>query len=198
MHYKPILSLRILGNAKLSDYATTLRNAPYLKASARSNEPSFGKLGSFLAIIGIIRFTSQGGGFRAAKTLVAERSVRRRNFVASARIRCARTYAGATGRARPVPRLQFHQAIDEKINGYLVFVEWGWGGYGAFLDLCEIQVDRGDGKGFGLLAFESTPGYTDTTPFPAAPVKWTYRSIYRVDDAQVSVWSNPVSVTVTG
>jgi hypothetical protein len=27
-----------------------------------------------------------------------------------------------------------------------------------------------------------TPGYIDTTPFPATPIKWTDRAIYRVDD----------------
>ena len=32
----------------------------------------------------------------------------------------------------------------------------------------------------------------------ATPVKWTYCGIYRVGDAQVGVWSNPVSVTVGG
>jgi hypothetical protein len=43
---------------------------------------------------------------------------------------------------------------------------------------------------------DTTPGYTDTQPFPAASVKWTYKAIYRLDDAQVGVWSQPVSVTV--
>ena len=66
------------------------------------------------------------------------------------------------------------------------------------LDLLEIQVDRGDGKGFTLLTYDTTPGYNDTAPLPAAPVKWTYKAIYRVGDAQVGVWSNPVSITVGG
>ncbi len=88
--------------------------------------------------------------------------------------------------------------IGATLNGNHVDVDWGWGGYGAYLDLCELQVDRGDGKGYGLLAFDSTPGYSDTAPFPAAPVKWTYRAIYRVGDTQVGVWSNPVSITVPG
>ena len=66
----------------------------------------------------------------------------------------------------------------------------------AWLDLCELQVDRGDGKGFIPLAFDTTPGYTDTAPFPATPVKWTYRAIYRVGDTQVGIWSAPVSITV--
>ena len=43
---------------------------------------------------------------------------------------------------------------------------------------------------------EPAAGYTDTQPFPAAPVKWTYRAIYRVSDAQVGVWSQTVNVTV--
>jgi hypothetical protein len=74
-----------------------------------------------------------------------------------------------------------------------VNVGWGWGGYAAFLDICEIEVDRTDGKGFVLLTFDTTPNYTDTTPFPATPTKWTYRAIYRVGQ-----WSKPVSVTVGG
>src|SRR5665213_951766 len=86
--------------------------------------------------------------------------------------------------------------IDAVISGNHVNVKWGWGGNSAYLDICEIQVDRGDGKGFVLLAFDTTPGYTDTQPFPAAPVTWTYRAIYRVDDDRTGQWSLPVSVTV--
>lgn len=86
--------------------------------------------------------------------------------------------------------------IDVTLNGNHVDVAWGWGGYGAYLDLCEIQVDRGDGKGFNLLAIDSTPGYADTAPLPATPVKWTYKAIYRLGDVQVGLWSKPVSVTV--
>lgn len=89
-------------------------------------------------------------------------------------------------------------AIDAAISGNHVNVKWGWGGNVAYLDLCEIQVDRGDGKGFGLLTYDTTPGYNDTQPFPATPTKWTYKAIYRVDDAQVGLWSNPVTITVGG
>jgi hypothetical protein len=87
-------------------------------------------------------------------------------------------------------------AISAVISGNQVNVKWGWGGNSAYLDICELQVDRGDGKGFGLLAYDTTPGYTDTQPFPTAPATWTYRAIYRVDDSQVGVWSQPASVTV--
>ena len=57
-------------------------------------------------------------------------------------------------------------------------------------------MDRGDGKGFVPLAFDTTPGYVDTQPFPATPTKWTYKAIYRVNDAQTGQWSNPVTITV--
>jgi hypothetical protein len=77
-----------------------------------------------------------------------------------------------------------------------VFVKWSWGGNSAYLDSCEIQVDRGDGKGFVFLTIDTTPGYTDTTPLPATLAKWTYRAIYRVGDNQVGVWSAPASITV--
>jgi hypothetical protein len=85
-------------------------------------------------------------------------------------------------------------AISAVISGGTVNVKWGWQGNVAYLDICEIQVDRG--SGFALLTFDTTPGYTDTQPFPAAPAKWTYKAIYRVNDAQVGLWSNPVTITV--
>ena len=89
-------------------------------------------------------------------------------------------------------------AIRATLNGTHVAIGWGWGGYVTYLDACEIQVDRNDGKGFVLLTIDTTPGYTDTAPLPATPGRWTYKAIYRVGDAQVGLWSNPVSLTVQG
>ena len=86
--------------------------------------------------------------------------------------------------------------LDATINGGRVDVGWGWQGNVAFLDQCEIQVDRADGKGFVMLTYDTTPNYTDTMPLPTTPTKWTYKAIYRVADAQVGLWSNPVSVIV--
>jgi len=106
---------------------------------------------------------------------------------------------GIEGSEQTPPDLTTIQpVIDAYINGANVFVDWSWGGYVNYLDMCEIQVDRGDGKGFVALAFDTTPGYTDPTPIPAAPVKWTYRAIYRVNDAQVGLWSKLVSLIVGG
>ena len=84
------------------------------------------------------------------------------------------------------------------LEGNAVKVGWNWGGYGEFLDQCEIQVDRGTGSGFGTFATDTTPGCTDTHPFPATLTRWKYRAIYRVGDAQVGVWSAVVDVAVGG
>jgi hypothetical protein len=64
--------------------------------------------------------------------------------------------------------------------------------------LLEIQVDRGDGKGWVFLTYDTTPNYTDTLPLPATPTKWKYRAIYRVGDAQVGIWSSTQEITVGG
>jgi hypothetical protein len=59
-------------------------------------------------------------------------------------------------------------------------------------------VDRSDSKGFVMLTFDTTPNYTDTTPFPATPTKWTYRAIYRVGDSRVGQWSELGSRDIDG
>ena len=77
-----------------------------------------------------------------------------------------------------------------------VFLDWGWDGNAAFLDMIEFQVDRG--TGFVFLANDTTPGYTDTAPQPSVLTKWKYRAIFRVGDQQVGQWSNDMSITVGG
>ena len=84
------------------------------------------------------------------------------------------------------------------INAYQVLIKWGWGKHRAFLDSCEIQVDRNDSHGWVFLTIDTTPNYTDTQPFPATPTKWSYRAIFRVDDHQTGVWCSPVSIVVGG
>jgi hypothetical protein len=79
-----------------------------------------------------------------------------------------------------------------------ITVGWGWQGKRAFLDMIEIEVDRGDGKGWRFLANDTTPGYVDTEPVPASPVKWQYRAIYRVDDIRMGQWSAEAVVVVGG
>jgi hypothetical protein len=104
---------------------------------------------------------------------------------------------GIVGSEQPGPDWTSLQPVfPVSIIGGQVNIKWNWGGYSDFLDACEIQVDRGDGKGFVLLTVDTTPGYTDTQPFPAAKTVWTYRAIYQVDDARVGVWSQSVSIAV--
>jgi len=113
---------------------------------------------------------------------------------------CSDTNAGIlgiVGSDQPGPDFTTLQpVISVSIVGGQVVVKWNFGGYSAFLDSCEIQVDRGDGKGFGLLTIDTTPGYTDTQPFPATKTVWTYRAIYQLNDARVGVWSQSVSIAV--
>ena len=104
---------------------------------------------------------------------------------------------GIEGAAQGGPDLTTLQAIlTLALSGNAVAVGWGWQGFGKFLDMLEIQVDRG--AGWVFLTYDSTPNYTDTAPQPAAPAKWKYRAIYRVGDAQVGVWSNTVEIMVGG
>lgn len=79
-----------------------------------------------------------------------------------------------------------------------VTVGWTWGGYAAFLDMIEIHVDRGDGKGWVFLATDTTPGYTDSFPQPSVLTKWKYRAIFHLGDQQVGLWSDEKSITVGG
>jgi hypothetical protein len=107
------------------------------------------------------------------------------------------TNLGIIGTTQTGPDLTTVQpVIAASLSGNQVNVKWGWGGNSAFLDSCEIQVDRADGKGYVLLTIDTTPGYTDTQPFPTAKTVWTYRAIYQVNDARVGVWSQSVSVAV--
>lgn len=85
-----------------------------------------------------------------------------------------------------------------KTMGGEVKVEWRWQGQRDFLDMIELQVDRGTGAGWVMLAYDTTPGYTDTAPFPATPAKWKYRAIYRKGDARVGQWSGEEAITVGG
>jgi len=104
---------------------------------------------------------------------------------------------GIEGPQQTPPDLSTIQPVlATTISGNQVYVDWGWQGYSIYLDQCELQVDRGDGKGFILLAYDTTPGYTDTQPFPTPPAKWTYRAIYCVADSQVGQWSLSVNIVV--
>ena len=60
----------------------------------------------------------------------------------------------------PVPKLE--------LSGGGVMIRWGWQRYSQFLDTCELQVDRGAGAGWQVLAFDTTPNYLDTQPPPHA------------------------------
>ena len=62
----------------------------------------------------------------------------------------------------------------------------------------EIWVDRTDGSNFVLLAINTEPNTTDTTPLPPAgsSAVWKYKAIYRLHDEPVGQWSDVISVAV--
>jgi hypothetical protein len=102
---------------------------------------------------------------------------------------------GTVGTVITTPDLATIQPeFTAELTGGKVFLDWGWDGNGAFLDLIQLQVDRG--SGWVDLAYDTTPGYTDSHPHPATPTKWKYRGIYRVGDEQVGVWGPEVGVIV--
>jgi len=106
---------------------------------------------------------------------------------------------GIVGSAAIGPDLTTVQpVISATISGSEVAIKWGWQGNSAFLDACEIVVDRNDGKGYVPLTIDTTPNYNDTTPFPAAKTVWSYKAIYRLDDKHVGLWSQVVTVPVGG
>lgn len=86
--------------------------------------------------------------------------------------------------------------ITVTVVGDHVEISWDWQGHRAFLDLCELDVDRGDGRGFVPLVHSVKTRYTDKTPFPVQPVRWQYRAVYRVGDAQFGNYSSVVGITV--
>jgi len=104
---------------------------------------------------------------------------------------------GIDGNNQPAPDWTTLQPVFTlTIVGGQVVIKWNFGGYSAYLDAIELQVDRNDGKGFVMLVMDTTPGYTDTQPFPATKTVWTYRGIYQLNDARVGVWSQSVSIAV--
>lgn len=106
---------------------------------------------------------------------------------------------GIVGSSVSTPDLATVQpVITVTLNGVVIEIGWTWGGDSAFLDMCEIQVDRGTGQGWVLLSFDTTPGYTDSATHPATLTKWKYRAIYHADDQRVGLWSAEVAITVGG
>jgi hypothetical protein len=57
-----------------------------------------------------------------------------------------------------------------------------------------------DQKEVSKAQYDTYPNYTDTSNLPAAGTSavWRYKAIYRYGDAQAGLWSDVVSITVTG
>ena len=88
--------------------------------------------------------------------------------------------------------------LKANVSGDRVRLKWGWQGMRVWLSSCEVHVDRGGGAGFALLTIGTRPGSVDKHPFPATRTVWSYKAIYRANDAEVGRWSPTVSVAVGG
>jgi len=86
--------------------------------------------------------------------------------------------------------------LDVELDAGQVDISWLKQG----MDGLELWVDRGDGKGFGFLAIDTIPNYTDTAAMPAAgqSALWKYKGIYLQADQRVGQWSDIVSIPVAG
>jgi hypothetical protein len=141
-----------------------------------------------------------------AAPLPVSPGIERRFRAIVAQIKASPGYSEAIGKAlgivretpAPLDLTLVKPSLSVKRDGEDVRIKWNWPSNRTKLQMCEIHVDRNDGKGFTLLIFDTTPNYIDTHEQPAQPVIWTYKAIYRSRDRQVGIWSDPVSITVGG
>jgi hypothetical protein len=63
-----------------------------------------------------------------------------------------------------------------------------------------IVIEKDSGAGYVMLDKDFQPDFTDATLLPAAgqSALWKYRASYLIKDNKVGVWSDEVSITVTG
>jgi hypothetical protein len=120
-----------------------------------------------------------------------------------ARIKPAPGYTDAIGQALQI--IGADQTVDvnslkpvltAELDAGQVIVGWTKQG----MDGIEIQVDRGDGKGFIFLAIDTIVPYSDSQAMPAAgqSALWKYKAIYIQADQRVGQWSDVVSLPVAG
>ena len=140
--------------------------------------------------------------FPVAPALVAPGIIGRATALV-ARIKVAPGYTNSIGQAlqligadNPVDPTTLKPVLNVELDAGQVCISWLKQG----MDGLEIQVDRGDGKGFVFLAIDTIPNYTDTAPMPAAgqSALWKYKAIYIQADQRVGQWSDVVSIPVAG
>jgi hypothetical protein len=118
-----------------------------------------------------------------------------------ARIKVAPGYTDSIGQALliigaevTVDLNSLKPVITAEMNAGVVVIGWTK----QSMDGLEVWVDRG--TGFGFLAIDTVPDYTDTQPLPTAgqSAVWKYKAIYRQGDDRVGQWSDVVSLPVAG
>ena len=113
------------------------------------------------------------------------------------RIKNSTTYTDAIGKDLGIIGAQqtFDPALMKPVlklamMGGQVEVQW----IKSEADALRIETDKG--TGWQLLAIDTVPHYTDTTPI-TAPAVWRYRAMYQIADELVGQWSDVSSITVS-
>ena len=113
------------------------------------------------------------------------------------RIKNSTTYTDAIGKDLGIIGAQqtFDPALMKPVlklamMGGQVEVQW----IKSEADALRIETDKGNG--WQLLAIDTVPHYTDTTPI-TAPAVWRYRAMYQIADELVGQWSDVSSITVS-
>ena len=113
------------------------------------------------------------------------------------RIKNSTTYTDAIGKDLGIIGAQqtFDPALMKPVlklamMGGQVEVQW----IKSEADALRIETDKG--IGWQLLAIDTVPHYTDTTPI-TAPAVWRYRAMYQIADELVGQWSDVSSITVS-
>lgn len=104
---------------------------------------------------------------------------------------------GIEGAENIMPDLtKVRPGLEAKLNGDRVEVLWGWQALSDWVDSVELEVERGEGKGFTFLTRDTVPGYIDKTALPTKPTTWRYRGIYWRRDNRVGEWSAVAKVNL--
>jgi hypothetical protein len=97
---------------------------------------------------------------------------------------------GIIGAQQTFDPTQMKPVLKLAMLGGQVEVQWTKG------DADALRIEADKGSGWQLLAIDTVPHYTDTTPI-TAPAVWRYRAMYLVADELVGQWSDVASITVS-
>ncbi len=97
---------------------------------------------------------------------------------------------GIIGAEQTTHKTEMKPVLKLVLKGGQIEVQWVKGD----ADAIHLETDKSNGK-WELLAVDTVPHYTDTTPI-TTPSTWKYRAIYVINDEMVGQWSDVTSIAV--